>query len=228
MISLITWNSPAVTHSTWWYAALFIAAGFPATAFNTGLITGAQDASPPVGQSSRARARGCRRGAGARRRHSHPRDARRVSPAARSAQRSSQLLPGLRRHCRRRTPRAGKLDAAEATPSSTARAKPPRLKARGPRPGRGPRSGASPPRRGRTRVAARQPAPERFRPRAARHAPETWFDAVERIMRVYGSWSLTNGRCVGCDRRQEAARDHRVPCRSSPTGGRARPGTANH
>lgn len=47
MISLITWNSPAVTHSTWWYAALFIAAGFPATAFNTGLITGAQDASPP-------------------------------------------------------------------------------------------------------------------------------------------------------------------------------------
>lgn len=47
VISLITWNSPAVTQFTWWYATLFIAAGIPATALNTGLITGAQDASPP-------------------------------------------------------------------------------------------------------------------------------------------------------------------------------------
>ena len=46
LISLITWNSPPITSSTWWYAALFVAAGIPATAFTTGLITGTQDASP--------------------------------------------------------------------------------------------------------------------------------------------------------------------------------------
>jgi MFS family permease len=46
VISLITWNSPVLTQATWWYAVLFIAAGIPATALSTGLITGTQDASP--------------------------------------------------------------------------------------------------------------------------------------------------------------------------------------
>ena len=47
LISLLTWNSPAITDSTWWYAALFIAAGVPATAIVTGLITTTQHAAPP-------------------------------------------------------------------------------------------------------------------------------------------------------------------------------------
>ena len=47
LISLITWNSPAVTSAIWWYAVLFIAAGIPGTALNTGLISATQDASPP-------------------------------------------------------------------------------------------------------------------------------------------------------------------------------------
>jgi predicted MFS family arabinose efflux permease len=47
LISLLTWNSPAITDSTWWYAALFIAVGVPATAIVTGLITGTQHAAPP-------------------------------------------------------------------------------------------------------------------------------------------------------------------------------------
>lgn len=46
LISLITWNSPAVTSAIWWYASLFVAVGIPATALNTGLITGVQDATP--------------------------------------------------------------------------------------------------------------------------------------------------------------------------------------
>ena len=45
-LSLITWNSPAITTQTWWYVALFIAVGVPATALTTGLITGTQRASP--------------------------------------------------------------------------------------------------------------------------------------------------------------------------------------
>jgi predicted MFS family arabinose efflux permease len=47
LISLLAWNSPAVTSAIWWYGALFIVVGIPATALNTGLITGAQDASHP-------------------------------------------------------------------------------------------------------------------------------------------------------------------------------------
>ncbi len=47
LISLLTWNSPAITDRTWWYAALFIAVGVPATATATGLITGTQRAAPP-------------------------------------------------------------------------------------------------------------------------------------------------------------------------------------
>jgi MFS family permease len=46
VISLITWNSPAVTSAVWWYGVLFVAVGIPATALNSGLITGVQDTSP--------------------------------------------------------------------------------------------------------------------------------------------------------------------------------------
>jgi predicted MFS family arabinose efflux permease len=46
VVSLLTWNSPFVTTAAWWYAALFIAAGIPATALVTGLLTGTQRASP--------------------------------------------------------------------------------------------------------------------------------------------------------------------------------------
>jgi len=45
-VALLTWNSPAITDRTWWYAALFIVAGLPATAITTGLITGTQRATP--------------------------------------------------------------------------------------------------------------------------------------------------------------------------------------
>ncbi len=47
LISALCWNSPAVTTAAWWYVALFIAVGVPATALGTGLITGTQQASPP-------------------------------------------------------------------------------------------------------------------------------------------------------------------------------------
>jgi MFS family permease len=47
LISALCWNSPAWTTAPWWYVALFIAVGIPATALSTGLITGTQDASPP-------------------------------------------------------------------------------------------------------------------------------------------------------------------------------------
>lgn len=47
LVSLLAWNSPSMTTETWWYVALFIAAGIPATALATGLITGTQEASPP-------------------------------------------------------------------------------------------------------------------------------------------------------------------------------------
>ena len=47
LLSLLTWNSPALTTATWWYVALFIAVGIPATALATGLLTGTQAASPP-------------------------------------------------------------------------------------------------------------------------------------------------------------------------------------
>ena len=46
LIALLTWNSPAITNRTWWYAALFILVGLPATAITTGLITGTQRAAP--------------------------------------------------------------------------------------------------------------------------------------------------------------------------------------
>ena len=47
LVALLTWNSPAITNRTWWYAALFIVVGLPATAITTGLITGTQRATPP-------------------------------------------------------------------------------------------------------------------------------------------------------------------------------------
>lgn len=47
VISLLAWNSPAITNHTWWYATIFIAVGVPATAVTTGLITGTQRATPP-------------------------------------------------------------------------------------------------------------------------------------------------------------------------------------
>ncbi len=46
LISLIVWNSPALTTAMGWYAALFVLVGVPATALVTGLITGAQAACP--------------------------------------------------------------------------------------------------------------------------------------------------------------------------------------
>ena len=46
LLSLLTWNSPAITTETWWYLGLFIAVGLPATALVTGLLTGTQRASP--------------------------------------------------------------------------------------------------------------------------------------------------------------------------------------
>ena len=46
LLSLLTWNSPAITTETWWYVGLFIAVGLPATALVTGLLTGTQRASP--------------------------------------------------------------------------------------------------------------------------------------------------------------------------------------
>ena len=47
LVSLVSWNSPALTTAPCWYVALFIAVGIPATALSAGLITGAQQASPP-------------------------------------------------------------------------------------------------------------------------------------------------------------------------------------
>ena len=47
LVSLVCWNSPSLTTATWWYVALFVAVGIPATALTTGLITGTQQASPP-------------------------------------------------------------------------------------------------------------------------------------------------------------------------------------
>jgi predicted MFS family arabinose efflux permease len=46
LLSLLTWNTPAITTETWWYVGLFIAVGLPATAPVTGLLTGTQRASP--------------------------------------------------------------------------------------------------------------------------------------------------------------------------------------
>lgn len=46
LISLVTWNSPAITTAAWWYAGLFIVVGIPSSALVTGLLTGAQLASP--------------------------------------------------------------------------------------------------------------------------------------------------------------------------------------
>jgi MFS family permease len=47
LISALCWNSAAFTTAAWWYVVLFIAVGIPATALDTGLITGTQHASPP-------------------------------------------------------------------------------------------------------------------------------------------------------------------------------------
>jgi MFS family permease len=47
LISALCWNSPAFTTTSWWYVAVFIAVGVPATALSTGLITGTQQATPP-------------------------------------------------------------------------------------------------------------------------------------------------------------------------------------
>jgi len=47
LVALLTWNSPVITNRTWWYAALFVVVGVPATAITTGLITGTQRATPP-------------------------------------------------------------------------------------------------------------------------------------------------------------------------------------
>lgn len=46
LVSLATWNGPALTTAPWLYLALFIAVGLPGTALMTGLITGTQAASP--------------------------------------------------------------------------------------------------------------------------------------------------------------------------------------
>jgi MFS family permease len=46
-ISAVCWNSPLLTTAAGWYVALFILVGIPATVFNTGLITGTQQASHP-------------------------------------------------------------------------------------------------------------------------------------------------------------------------------------
>jgi Na+/melibiose symporter-like transporter len=48
LVALVSWNSPAFTTSAGWYVALFVAVGVPATAISAGLITGAQQASPPA------------------------------------------------------------------------------------------------------------------------------------------------------------------------------------
>ena len=48
LVSLVCWNSPGLTTATWWYVALFIVVGVPATAISAGLVTGAQQASPPA------------------------------------------------------------------------------------------------------------------------------------------------------------------------------------
>ena len=47
LVSAVCWNSPVLTTVSWWYVALFIAMGIPATAIGTGLITATQRASPP-------------------------------------------------------------------------------------------------------------------------------------------------------------------------------------
>jgi len=46
LLSLLTWNSPAVTTETWWYLGLFIAVGLPGAALIAGLLTGTQRTSP--------------------------------------------------------------------------------------------------------------------------------------------------------------------------------------
>lgn len=46
-ISAACWNSPRITLTAWWYVALFILVGVPATVFSTGLITGTQRTGRP-------------------------------------------------------------------------------------------------------------------------------------------------------------------------------------
>ncbi|HET8977092.1 MAG TPA: MFS transporter [Solirubrobacteraceae bacterium] len=52
LVSLLTWNSPALTTATWWYVALFVTVGIPSTALVTGLITDVQQ-SVPAGRLGR-------------------------------------------------------------------------------------------------------------------------------------------------------------------------------
>jgi predicted MFS family arabinose efflux permease len=46
-ITVICWNSTLVTLAAWWYVALFIVMGLPATAFSTGFISETQRAGRP-------------------------------------------------------------------------------------------------------------------------------------------------------------------------------------
>jgi MFS family permease len=47
LISGVSWNSPHLITAAWWYVALFILVGIPATLLATGLTTGTQQASRP-------------------------------------------------------------------------------------------------------------------------------------------------------------------------------------
>jgi MFS family permease len=47
LVSALCWNSPRVITAAWWYVALFILVGIPATLLGTGLTTGTQQASRP-------------------------------------------------------------------------------------------------------------------------------------------------------------------------------------
>jgi MFS family permease len=47
VISAVSWNSPHLITAAWWYVALFILVGIPATLLGTGLTTGTQQASRP-------------------------------------------------------------------------------------------------------------------------------------------------------------------------------------
>jgi MFS family permease len=48
LISLVTWNLPAITTSVWVYAALFVLVGIPGVATSTGLLTLVQTLTPPT------------------------------------------------------------------------------------------------------------------------------------------------------------------------------------